>query len=66
VFEIEQDCPAMNIALVTVFAGRLCATGHSIAGRDILWAATVHFAKQGDPAWADHAGKKFGSYVHQE
>jgi erythromycin esterase-like protein len=32
----------------------------------ILWAATVHTAKQGDPAWADHAGKNFGSYVHQE
>ncbi len=32
----------------------------------ILWAATVHIAKQGDPAWADHTGKNFGSYVHQE
>jgi erythromycin esterase-like protein len=32
----------------------------------ILWAATVHIAKQGDPTWADHTGKNFGSYVHQE
>jgi erythromycin esterase-like protein len=32
----------------------------------ILWAATVHIAKQGDPAWADRTGRNFGSYVHQE
>jgi erythromycin esterase-like protein len=32
----------------------------------ILWAATVHISKQGDPAWADHTGVNFGSYVHRE
>ena len=32
----------------------------------ILWAATVHIAKQGDPTWADHTGTNFGSFVHQE
>lgn len=32
----------------------------------ILWAATVHIAKQGDPSWADHTGQNFGLYVHQE
>ena len=32
----------------------------------ILWAATVHISKQGDPAWADHTGVSFGSYLHRE
>lgn len=32
----------------------------------ILWAATVHIAKQGDPTWGDHTGANFGSYVHQK
>jgi erythromycin esterase-like protein len=32
----------------------------------IIWAATVHLAKQGDPAWGDRAGTNFGSFVHQE
>ena len=32
----------------------------------ILWAATVHIAKQADPTWADHTGTNFGSFVHQE
>lgn len=31
----------------------------------IIWAATVHIAKQGDPAWGDHTGTNFGSFVHQ-
>ncbi len=31
----------------------------------ILWAATVHIAKQGDPTWADHTGENFGLHVHQ-
>ncbi len=31
----------------------------------IVWAATVHIAKQGDPTSGDHTGKNFGSYVHQ-
>jgi erythromycin esterase-like protein len=32
----------------------------------ILWAATVHIAKQGDPTWADQTGTNFGSFVHRE
>ncbi|MGH9736572.1 MAG: erythromycin esterase family protein [Candidatus Acidiferrales bacterium] len=32
----------------------------------IVWAATVHIAKRGDPAWADHTGRNFGLYVHHE
>lgn len=32
----------------------------------ILWAATVHIAKQGDPTWGDRSGTNFGSYVHSE
>lgn len=35
-------------------------------GKVILWAATVHISKEGDPAWADHTGVNFGSYVHRE
>jgi erythromycin esterase-like protein len=32
----------------------------------IIWAATVHLAKQGDPTWADGTGTNFGSSVHQK
>lgn len=32
----------------------------------IIWAATVHLAKQGDPTWADRTGTNFGSLVHQK
>ncbi len=32
----------------------------------IIWAATVHIAKQGDPMWGDRTGTNFGSLVHQK
>ncbi len=32
----------------------------------IVWAATVHIAKRGDPTWGDQKGANFGSFVHQE
>jgi erythromycin esterase-like protein len=32
----------------------------------IVWAATVHIAKQGGAKWADRSGTNFGSYVHRE
>lgn len=32
----------------------------------ILWAATVHLAKQGDPTWANRTGANFGSFVHRK
>lgn len=32
----------------------------------IIWAATVHIAKQGNPTWGDHTGANFGSIVHQK
>lgn len=32
----------------------------------IVWAATVHLARQGDPTWGDRTGTNFGSYVHKE
>lgn len=32
----------------------------------IVWAATVHIAKQGDPTWGDRAGTNFGSFVHRK
>lgn len=32
----------------------------------IVWAATVHIAKQADPTWGDHTGTNFGSFVHQK
>jgi erythromycin esterase-like protein len=32
----------------------------------IVWAATVHIAKQGDPTWGDRTGTNFGSLVHRE
>jgi erythromycin esterase-like protein len=31
----------------------------------IIWAATVHIAKQGSPTWGDRSGTNFGSFVHQ-
>lgn len=33
--------------------------------KTIIWAATVHIAKQGDPTWGDRTGTNFGSFVHQ-
>ncbi len=32
----------------------------------IVWAATVHVAKQGDPIWGDRAGTNLGSLIHRE
>ena len=32
----------------------------------IVWAATVHIAKQGDPIWGDRVGTNFGSFVHRK
>jgi erythromycin esterase-like protein len=32
----------------------------------IVWAATVHIAKQGDPTWGDRIGTNFGSFVHRK
>lgn len=32
----------------------------------IIWAATVHIAKQADPTWADHSGTNFGSFVNRK
>jgi erythromycin esterase-like protein len=32
----------------------------------IVWAATVHIAKQGDPTWGDRTGTNFGSFVRQK
>jgi erythromycin esterase-like protein len=32
----------------------------------IVWAATVHIAKQADPIWGDHAGTNFGSFMHRK
>lgn len=32
----------------------------------IVWAATVHIAKQGDPTWGDRAGTNLGSFIHRE
>jgi erythromycin esterase-like protein len=32
----------------------------------IVWAATVHIAKKADPAWGDHAGTNFGSFMHRK
>ena len=32
----------------------------------IVWAATVHIAKQGNPIWGDHTGTNFGSFIHRE
>ena len=34
--------------------------------KTIVWAATVHIAKQGDPTWGDHAGTNFGSFIHRK
>ena len=35
--------------------------GHKV----IVWAATVHIAKRGDPTWGDHTGTNFGSLIHR-
>lgn len=32
----------------------------------IVWAATVHIAKQGDPTWGDRIGTNFGSFVRRK
>lgn len=32
----------------------------------IVWAATVHIAKQGGPTWGDRTGANFGSLVHRK
>jgi erythromycin esterase-like protein len=32
----------------------------------ILWAATVHIARQADPSWGDRTGTNLGSFVHRE
>lgn len=32
----------------------------------IVWAATVHIAKQADPTWGDHTGTNFGSFIHHK
>lgn len=32
----------------------------------IIWSATVHIAKQGDPDWGDRTGMNFGSFVHRK
>ncbi len=32
----------------------------------IIWMATVHAAKKGDPTWGDRTGANFGSLMHQE
>lgn len=31
----------------------------------ILWAATVHIARRGDPTWADHTGESFGWHIRR-
>jgi erythromycin esterase-like protein len=31
----------------------------------LVWAATVHIAKQGDPTWGDLTGRNFGSFIHR-
>lgn len=32
----------------------------------IVWAATVHIAKRGDPTWGDSMGTNLGSFVHRK
>lgn len=32
----------------------------------IVWAATIHIAKRGNPTWGDRAGTNLGSFLHQE
>ena len=32
----------------------------------IVWAATVHIAKQADRTWGDHTGTNFGSFIHRK
>ena len=33
--------------------------------KTIVWAATVHIAKQGNPMWGDRTGTNFGSFIHR-
>ena len=32
----------------------------------IVWAATVHIAKRGNPIWGDQTGTNLGTFIHQE
>ena len=32
----------------------------------IVWAATAHISKRGDPGWGDGSGVNFGSFIHHE
>lgn len=34
--------------------------------KTIVWAATVHIAKQGNPTWGDRAGTNLGSLIHRK
>ena len=34
--------------------------------KTIIWAATVHVAKRGDPAWGDRAGTNLGLLIHRK
>lgn len=34
--------------------------------KTIIWAATVHIAKQGDPTWGDRAGTNLGSFISRK
>ncbi len=34
--------------------------------KTIVWAATVHIAKQADPVWGDRAGTNLGSFISRE
>lgn len=34
--------------------------------KTIVWAATVHIAKQGDPIWGDRAGTNLGSFISRK
>jgi erythromycin esterase-like protein len=39
---------------------------HSEKHKVIVWAATVHIAKQGSTNWGDHGGTNFGSFIHRK
>lgn len=34
--------------------------------KTIVWAATVHIARQGDPAWGDRTGTNLGSFISRK
>ncbi len=34
--------------------------------KTVIWAATVHIAKQGDPIWGDRSGTNLGSLIHRQ